>query len=312
MKNKDIIRPFEKSLFVQFGSTGELQNVNTLRLDQGITFSCAGTLIEARYHDGAGTAFLVERFPSELLARSAFESLQATVQRYARHRRVASFSKNIMKWGVAPIILVMLALAINMVATRAAGENPAGSAPLTTLPANLAALPQPSAPAPRAPVTSPAELAKAMADGVKAGKYSIQLSSGSKGTLYVFSDPSCTHCQSLEPELDKLAKNYTIHIFPVTVIGGASVSQHVAELLCAKQDRRGALWKRLVSGGDLEGKQCAEGSTAVDANDQIFRVMQFAGTPTIINAAGEQVPDSTPNTAEAIDQWMTASSTGQQ
>lgn len=249
-------------------------------------------------------------FSTELLAHAAFQSLQATLKRYARYRRAASFFKNIVKWGVAPVILAMLALAINMVATRAAGENPAGSAPLAALPVTPGALQQPSAPAPRAPVTNPAELAKAMADGVNAGKYSVQLSKGSKGTLYVFSDPSCPHCQSLEPELAKLAKNYTIHIFPVTVIGGALVSQHVAKLLCAKQDARGALWKKLVAGNDLQGSPCVEGSTAVAANDQIFRVMRFPGTPTIINAAGEQVPDSIPNTAEAIDQWITASSSG--
>ncbi|RBG59360.1 DsbC family protein, partial [Xanthomonas oryzae pv. oryzae] len=52
MKSNDIIRPFEKSLFVQFGSTGELQHVSTLRLDQGVTFIRSGNTIEARYHDG--------------------------------------------------------------------------------------------------------------------------------------------------------------------------------------------------------------------------------------------------------------------
>lgn len=310
MKSNDIIRPFENSLFVQFCSTGERQIMNTLRLDHGVTFSRIGTGIEAHYHDGKGDTILIDLFANDSLASMAFQRLQEAVKRYARYRRLASFSKNVVKWGVAPLIFAMLALAINMAATRAVGENSASAAPMNALPSNLATLQQPIAPAPRAVVTSSTELAKAMADGVQAGKYSVQMSKGSKGTLYVFSDPSCTHCRDLEPELAQLAKDYTIHIFPVSVIGGDMSSQRVAKLLCAKPDVRAALWKKIVGDEDPQGTQCAEGSEAINANNQIFRVMRFAGTPTIINAAGEELPDSIPNTADAVNQWMMASAAG--
>lgn len=223
MKSNDIIRPFEKSLLVQFGSTGELQHVSTLRLDQGVTFIRSGNTIEARYHDGTGEAFVVERFSSEPLANTAFHNLQAALKRYARVRRFAGYWKAAVKWGFAPLTVAVLALGINMAATRAVGGSAggigaAGAAPMVPLPSNLgtAAVQPPIA---RPAVASPAELALAMADGAKSGKYAVQLSKGSKGTLYVFSDPSCPHCQDLEPELDKLAKDYTIYIFPVTVIG---------------------------------------------------------------------------------------------
>ncbi|CAH2782681.1 MAG: Conjugal transfer protein trbB [uncultured Paraburkholderia sp.] len=139
MKSNDIIRPFEKSLFVQFGSTGELQHVSTLRLDQGVTFIRSGNTIEARYHDGAGEAFVVERFSSEPLANTAFHNLQAALKRYARVRRFAGYWKATVKWGFGPLAVAVLALGLNMAATRAmggaaaGGVSVAGAAPMVPL-----------------------------------------------------------------------------------------------------------------------------------------------------------------------------------
>ncbi|CAH2898018.1 MAG: Conjugal transfer protein trbB [uncultured Paraburkholderia sp.] len=280
-----------------------------------MTFIRSGNTIEARYHDGAGEAFVVERFSSEPLANTAFHNLQAALKRYARVRRFAGYWKATVKWGFAPLAVAVLALGLNMAATRAMGGaaaggiGVAGAAPMVPLPSNLgaAAVQQPIAARPA--VASPAELARAMADGAKSGKYAVQLSKGSNGTLYVFSDPSCPHCQDLEPELDKLAKDYTIYIFPVTVIGGEASSHRTAKLMCSKADARGALWKKIVQGDDLPNAECADGADAISRNDQMFRAMRFLGTPTIINAAGEQTPDSIPNTADAINQWMSTATT---
>lgn len=304
MKSNDIIKPYENSLFVQFCATGELKIMNTVRLDHGVTFNRKGNGIEARYHDSKGESILIDLFANDSLSAMAFQRLQKAVARYARYRRLASFCKGVVKWGVAPLVLCLLALAVNMAATRSLGGNSTGAAPMVPLPSNLGALQQPGMPAPRTAVTSPAELAKAMADGVNAGKFSVQLSKGNKGTFYVFSDPSCSHCRELEPELTRLAKDYTIHIFPVSVIGGDVSLQRVTKLLCAKPDARATLWKKIVGDDDLQLTPCDEGLSAVTANNQIFRVMRFAGTPTIINAAGVELPDSIQNTADAIGQWM--------
>lgn len=317
MKSNDIIKPFERSLFVQFGTTGELRGVSTLRLDQGVTFSQDGDAIKARYHDGPGAPILVERFSSDSLASTAFVQLQAAVARYARVRRWSGFGKGIVKWGVAPLSLIIFALAMNMAATRVGGDSEmsftgaSGSAPMVPLPANLGA--------PQRPVAaSPAQLAKAMADGAKSGKYTVQRSKGIKGTLYVFSDPLCLHCQEFEPELDKLARDYTIYVFPVSVIGGEAARHRTTTVLCPKKpDERIERWKEVVKGGEWLMATCADkaaiadGAAAVAANDQFFRVMGFAGTPAIINAAGEQVPDTISNTAAAIDQWMSGSAVTQ-
>lgn len=313
MKSNDIIRPFEKSLLVQFGSTGELQHVSTLRLDQGVTFIRSGNTIEARYHNGTSQVFIVERFSSEPLTNTAFHNLQAALKRYARVRCWVGYWKATVIWVFAPLAVTVFALGLNMVATRgmhsASGIRVAGATQIMPPSSNLsaAAVQQPITARPA--VASPAELARAMADGAKSGKYAVQLSKGNKGTLYVFSDPSCLHCQDLEPELDKLAKDYTIYIFPVTVIGGEASSLRTAKLMCAKPDARSTLWKKIVKGDDLQNTECAKGTDAVARNDQMFRVMQFRGTPTIINGVGEQTPDSIPNTADAINQWMATRTT---
>lgn len=316
MKNSDIVRPFETSLFVQFGFTGESGNVSTVRLDQGVTFSLEDKVIQARYHDGAGNLFVVERFSSDSLAVSAFSRLQAAVTRYARLRRVGAVARSLIKWGVGPAILATLALAMNMAATRVVGADgtaaqvAASAPPLVPLPPS-SPVPANSAAASPATAARPADLARAMVDGIKSGKYSVQLSKGSKGTLYVFSDPLCSHCQSFEPELERLAKEYTVHVFPVSVIGGEDSLRPLGKLLCAKPDARVGLWKKSVNGETLPGDSCADGAAAVEANNQFFRVMRFAGTPTVINQVGEQTPDTVLHTADAIKRWLASSAVAQ-
>ena len=323
MKSNDIIKPFEQALLVQFGTTGELRGVSTLRLDQGVTLRLDGNAIEARYHDGPGAPILVERFSSSSLASVAFQQLQAAVARYARFRRWSGFGKGIVKWGVAPLSLIVFALAMNMAATRVGGDGGVSStgvplsAPMVPLPANLGAPQAPAGAAQRPVAASPAQLAKAIADGAKSGKYTVQRSKGAKGTLYVFTDPLCQHCQDFEPELDKLAADYTIYLFPVSVIGGEASRHRTTTVLCQKEpgdrlDRwKGTVKEDWVMAACRDRAALADGAAAVAANDQFFRVMGFAGTPAIINAAGEQVPDTISNTAAAIDQWMSGRAVAQ-
>ncbi len=86
MKSKDTIRLFGNSLYIQYGMTGELQSVSSLRLDQGVTFTRDGDAITARYHN-AVASFPIERFASDALASSAYQHLQQMVQRHSRQRR---------------------------------------------------------------------------------------------------------------------------------------------------------------------------------------------------------------------------------
>lgn len=307
MKNNDVIRLFEKSLYVQFGSTGECRSVSALRLDRGVTFDLFNNTIEARYHD-SGEPVVVERFSSDSLARAGFQHLQAAVKRHTRNRRYATFTKNTIKWGVVPAFIILFALALNMATTRIVNGSAhvlnemEGKSPLVPLPVNIGAT-TPLGPSP-APLTTTAEMRKALASGVNAGKYSVQMSKGPKGSLYVFSDPSCSHCQKLEAQLEKLGKDFTIHIFPVTVIGGQTSAHLVSKVLCATPDKRAALWKKVARGADPSLAECADGATAFAANNQFFLAARFAGTPTLLNEAGERLPEAIPNTAEAITKWL--------
>jgi TrbB protein len=299
---KDVIKIAGDSFYAQFGRTGNTCDLNMWQLDRPVRFRRIGTSIHVVFGDTL-CGRLLESFPSESLAAAAFMRLRSKLHWHMRWRAITAIWKGIVRWVALPVLLAMLALALNMATTRGMGAaamaGPPGSAPLVPVPASV------GVPAARPlPAVSPAELAKAMADGVKSGKYSVKLSGGSKGTLYVFSDPSCPHCRELEPELDTLARDYTIFVFPVTVIGGEQSTHRTAKLLCTKPSERATMWKKIVNGGDIQGTECADGAASVAANDQFFRVMRFIGTPTIISAAGEQLPDTLANTAPAIDAWM--------
>lgn len=308
MKSNDIIRPFEHSLFVQFGTSGELQSASTLRLDAGVTLTRDGKEIRGQYH-ASPSSFLIDRFFSEQLAGAAYQELQRKVRRYARHRRIAAFGRNSIVWGAAPLLALMLVMALNLSITR--GLGPGYAAPAISAADMRPPPPDPQPPRTIAPpLPGKGELARAMADGVKAGKFSFQISQGRKGILYVFSDPSCPHCRELEPELAKLSRDFTIHVFPVSVFGGKASSLRLDKLLCAKANERAPIWKTVVAADDPKGDGCAAGAAAVAANDQIFRSMRFPGTPTILNAAGEATPDDLPNTADAIGRWMRRAAPG--
>lgn len=304
MKTRDTIRLFEQSLYIQYGTTGELQSVSSLRLDQGVTFTKEANSIFARYHNAAAS-FLIERFASDSLANTAYQQLQRMVQRHSWHRRLAMACKGMLLWGALPAIGLMFLLVLNLALTRVGGGTPQGAVPMIS--EAVAAQPQLARTSIRQPARPDApELAQAMADGVKAGKFSITYSRGTKGTLYVFSDPSCPSCRSLERELVKLARDYTIHVFPVSVIGGNLSAQRLVRLMCAPADARAPMWKKLMAGANPGGEECSEGAAAVAANDQIFRTMRFEGTPTMISAGGERFPDASPNTSAEIQGWMNA------
>lgn len=324
MKNNDLIRQYEHSLFIHFGTTGELQLASTIALQPGVTFHRDGMQILANPLPGGGAEpRVVERFSSEQLCKTAFDTLQQVLKSYVRRRRLAGVVKGGIKWVFTPLMVLIVALGLNMFASRATGlapvQSPAATEaqpphygnpyPTAGQPAQAAA-PMPSTQPYQSqipglpPLADPSVVSKAVTAGVKAGKYSVQLSQGSKGVLYVFSDPTCPHCQEFEPQLEQLANDYTIQLFPVSVIGGDVANRRVAKMLCAKPEERAGLWKKIINDRDLDDEACAEGLAAVSANDQIFRKMRFLGTPTIINGQGVQSPLAVPNTAVALNEWL--------
>lgn len=309
MKNRDRIRQYDTSLHVHFGSTGERRAVTALSLNDSLQVRLEGKrLVWSSSAQGANQECLLEEFGSEALAGNAFEAMQHALDRFSRRRLIFSRVKGAVKWVLLPAFGLILALGVNMYAARMTGitsqavPGPAVQ-PMVAPPqqpqnlqlGNIPGLP---------PAADPSIVKQAINAGTKAGKYAVQLSQGEKGTVYVFSDPSCPHCRDFEPELEKLAADYTIQLFPVSVIGGPDSSSSVAQMLCAKPEDRAMYWKKIVKGDRLDAPTCPEGEAAVAANDQIFRKLNFLGTPTVVNANGEQTPLTLPNTSRAISQWL--------
>ena len=299
---KDIIQRGEHALYVHFGATGETKNATILRLDRGITIEHSGKDLIARYPDGQHV--VVDSFPILHHGHAAEERLKDAVCNYVRFRKVAHIWKSLVKWVVLPLIAFILVLALNttVVGITNNQQQTASQQPCSIPP--VAVAPQQPAQKPAVAMPTTSDLARIMSDGVKSGKHTVQLSSGDKGALYVFSDPACKHCRNLENELDKLAKDYSIHIFPVSIIGGEHSTKNVSKILCAKPEERRELWKQAIKGKDLPGEVCDAGSATSMRNDKIFLALRFEGTPTIINENGEPSPDHVANKADEIAAWL--------
>ena len=98
--------------------------------------------------------------------------------------------------------------------------------------------------------------------------------------LYVFSDPGCSFCRRLEPELAKL-EDVTIHTF-VIPFQGRQLPQSV---LCAADPSKA--WHALMLDGDSSGlSPRADCASPLDRNLELARQLGVSGTPTLFYADG--------------------------
>ena len=101
-------------------------------------------------------------------------------------------------------------------------------------------------------------------------------------TLYVFSDPGCSFCRRLEPELSKL-QDVTIHTF-VLPFQGRQLPQSV---LCAADPAKA--WHALMLNGDSSAlSPQADCASPLDRNLQLARQLGVSGTPTLFYADGSR------------------------
>ncbi|MBR4878073.1 MAG: thioredoxin fold domain-containing protein [Rhodocyclaceae bacterium] len=141
---------------------------------------------------------------------------------------------------------------------------------------------------------------------VLADGYSMKVSSGSKDTVYIFSDPACGYCRRLEKNfIEKYAKDYTIYILPVTIIGGSESMRAVSEMLCDAPENRLTMWKQFIQGtAQLRGNDCKAGRKAATHNNKMLNNMGFTSVPTIINSVGENVPKNMLGDVSKIVRWL--------
>lgn len=135
------------------------------------------------------------------------------------------------------------------------------------------------------------------------GMFTITLSSGHERTLYAFLDPRCPNCRALEPVLRRLATDFSIVVYPVSVIGGEASASHVAPLLCEKDpQKRAEGWHHLYSADDgmvtpglrentPPDEECLKAArAAIDVNNVAFRQFGFPGTPWVLSDTGWHLP----------------------
>ncbi|HGW4499631.1 DsbC family protein [Pseudomonas sp. NPDC077405] len=320
MKMNDRIKSGGGSILIHFGATGEAQRLTQLPLTGALSVWKTERAIFASITGREEDAIQIESFSSDQLAASAFTQFKSKLDAHFKRRAVSRVAKNIVKWAVLPAIAVFVALALNVAVTKGVQAPIPGAAATGAPPASVAVSPPyaqpqqlPSVPPvmPDLPKEAdPARVSKAIATGLQSGKYSIQRSPSGKTPLYVFSDPSCPYCQRLESELEKLESDYSIHIFPVSIIGGEASAKKVVPVLCGDSGEQPDLWAKATAGLPVQGEACEAGEASLSANNQIFRGLEFLGTPTLINAKGEQLPLTVPMDASGIAQWLDSSSKG--
>lgn len=107
-------------------------------------------------------------------------------------------------------------------------------------------------------------------------------------TLYAFSDPACSFCRRLEPELAKL-QDVTVYTF-LLPFQGRQLPQAV---LCSADPVKS--WQAVMRNADTSGLNSqAECATPLDRNLQLARRLGVNGTPTIFYADGTRTTGYVP------------------
>ena len=153
------------------------------------------------------------------------------------------------------------------------------------------------------------------------GMFTINLSTGHERTLYAFLDPACINCRLLEPALKQLAREFSVVIYPVSVIGGEASTNRTAPLLCEPDaQKRATGWHQLYSAdggmaptGDApaapDEKCLTAARAAIDVNNQAFRQFGFGGTPWVLSDTGWHLPSGILKDATTVSLFLKATDT---
>lgn len=106
--------------------------------------------------------------------------------------------------------------------------------------------------------------------------------------LYVFSDPECHYCKSLEPTLQQLT-NVTIYTFLYPILGERSTAS--AKMVWCSKDRNKAWADHMLRGVDGLPGEC---DNPIQRNVQLGTSFGVNGTPTLLSADGKLLPGAVP------------------
>jgi TrbB protein len=304
---KDTIFQTGDTLLTHFAATGVTKRITSVKLDAGYSFQLdsAGTGVE--FVTAGREPGLVESFGTHELAATALHNLRNKVVAGARLNRARLIMRGGIWFFVAAVLLVFV-LSLNTIATSLLVRGSTVFNGAASVPVEHVAPDRPVTPQLESKAVPPAsELAEALAAGEASGKYTVGLSDGSEGTLYVFSDPSCPHCRRLEGALTAIQGKVKVVVFPVTVFGGERSKTLLDQVFCAVGDERRSRWDAAIDlkGGDAEGCSGA-GDAALDANNEFFQAIGFEGTPSIINGSGRVFPTNRAASADNLLAWAKA------
>lgn len=116
----------------------------------------------------------------------------------------------------------------------------------------------------------------------------IQIGRGAP-VLYVFGDPSCPACKTLDATLQQMKVSYAV--IPVA-LRGEDAAVRSARVMCAKD--QAAAWTKEMNGEDtrletLDRKELAACAQKVIDNMKAFRQFGLSGTPSVVSAATGRV-----------------------
>ncbi|MEQ9971342.1 hypothetical protein ABRP72_19450 [Pectobacterium carotovorum] len=164
-----------------------------------------------------------------------------------------------------------------------------------------------SAPKTSIETSSRVQMAAVLKLNAARGMFTINLSSGHERTLYAFLDPTCSVCRTMEPAIERLAQEFNVIVFPVSVVNdvnnGGNAVEKIAPLLCQTDSaKRASGWQALFradAGMSLPGNnvsapdntECEKSAAAaVAVNDYAFRQFGFKGTPWVVTDTGFRLP----------------------
>jgi TrbB protein len=305
-KPNDFVKLKNKHLVMRFGLTGITQSISMLKVGSYLQFYRNGVEICAKALDQDDV--VIEKFPTEMLATDA---LILTAETLHNQTETKPLWKKWMPWIVEPLLLVCI-LEIFYFFT-VTGDVWKDAFLGTSLVSSTSEIEYDKQPAISTPLMSVLELqtknARLLQEAVRKEKYSITYAThegqDAKQTLYVFSDQNCIYCRAFDAHLKTLSQRYTVHIFPVSVVGGERSLQISEQILCLNKEARSKEWEQVLHGIEAEAvKTMNSCQPAVNENDQAFRASHLRGTPAILNGFGQEVPESIPHTADALDIWM--------
>lgn len=134
----------------------------------------------------------------------------------------------------------------------------------------------------------PEPLPEKLSLGELKNQHLIQIGRGAP-VLYVFGDPSCPACKSLDATLQQMKVSYAV--IPVA-LRGEDAAVRSARVMCAKDQAKA--WTKEMSGEDtqletLDRKELAACAQKVIDNMKAFRHFGLSGTPSVVSAATGRV-----------------------